>query len=178
METTSARVVRMTEARVRGGAGTLVAPPAWDDLHIDGWLVQPALNMLTRDEVSVRLRSQLMDLLMCLASRPGKVFGKEELVAAVWDGRWIAPSALSRCVAELRAALGDDAHRPRVIETITKRGYRLIAPVAPASEPKPRPAPAGEPTACPRPPACGPLSWWHRFERAARLLAWRTPARA
>jgi DNA-binding winged helix-turn-helix (wHTH) protein len=99
------------------------------DLRIDGWHVQPTLNLLTRGDVAVRLRAQLMDLLLCLASRPGKVFGKEDLVAEVWEGRWIAVSALSRCVAELRAALGDDAQRPRVIETITKRGYRLIAPV-------------------------------------------------
>jgi DNA-binding winged helix-turn-helix (wHTH) protein len=99
------------------------------DLRIDGWLVEPTLNLLTRDGASVRLRAQLMDLLLCLASRPGRVFAKEDLIADVWEGRWIAQSALSRCVAELRAALGDDAQQPRVIQTITKRGYRLIAPV-------------------------------------------------
>lgn len=107
------------------------------DLRIDGWLVQPSLNLLSRGDACVRLRAQLMDLLLCLASRPGKVFGKAELVALVWEGRWIAQSGLSRCVAELRAALGDDAQRPRVIETITKRGYRLIAAVeaVPVCEP-------------------------------------------
>jgi DNA-binding winged helix-turn-helix (wHTH) protein len=110
------------------------------DLRIDGWLVQPTLNLLTREDATVRLRAQLMDLLLCLASRPGRVFAKEDLVAEVWEGRWIAQSALSRCVAELRAALGDDAQQPRVIQTITKRGYRLIAPVeavAAAVEPSP-----------------------------------------
>jgi DNA-binding winged helix-turn-helix (wHTH) protein len=99
------------------------------DLRIGPWLVQPSLNRLTRGEVNLRVRAQLMDLLLCLASRPGKVFAKEEIVADVWEGRWIAQSALSRCVAELRAAVGDDAQQPHVIQTITKRGYRLIAPV-------------------------------------------------
>jgi DNA-binding winged helix-turn-helix (wHTH) protein len=99
------------------------------DLFIDGWLVQPMLNCLTRGGASVRVRAQLMDLLLCLASRPGKVFGKSEIVADVWEGRRIADSGLSRCVAELRAAIGDDAQQPRVIETIIKRGYRLIAQV-------------------------------------------------
>ena len=98
-------------------------------MRIGPWLVQPSLNLLTRDEASVRVRAQLMDLLLCLASRPGKVFGKEEIVADVWEGRWVAESALSRCVAELRAAIGDEAQQPRVIQTINKRGYRLIAPV-------------------------------------------------
>jgi DNA-binding winged helix-turn-helix (wHTH) protein len=99
------------------------------DLRIGPWLVEPSLNLLTCGEASVRVRAQLMDLLLCLASRPGKVFAKEEIVADVWEGRWIADSALSRCVAELRAAIGDDAQQPRVIQTIIKRGYRLIAPV-------------------------------------------------
>jgi len=113
-------------------AGRLAAEwRSWQatDLVIDGWLVQPMLNLLTRDGVSVRLRAQLMDLLVCLASRPGRVFRKDELLAEVWEGRWIADSGLSRCIAELRAAIGDDAQQPRVIQTIIKRGYRLIAPV-------------------------------------------------
>ena len=112
------------------------------DLVIDGWLVQPMLNLLTRDGMSVRLRAQLMDLLVCLASRPGRVFRKDELLAEVWEGRWIADSGLSRCIAELRAAIGDDAQHPRVIQTIIKRGYRLVAPVeVPARLGPPTPPP-------------------------------------
>lgn len=140
------------------------------DLRIDGWLVQPSLNLLTRGEATVRLRAQLMDLLLCLASRPGKVFRKDELMAEVWEGRWIAESAFSRCIAELRAALGDDAHRPRVIETITKRGYRVIAPVELVAVPAADPAVA--------PPAStghvggdepgGPRSFWGWLRLVAR----------
>jgi DNA-binding winged helix-turn-helix (wHTH) protein len=154
------------------------------DLRIDGWLVQPTLNLLTRDEVCVRLRAQLMDLLLCLASRPGKVFRKEELVAEVWEGRWIAESALSRCVAELRSALGDDAHRPRVIETITKRGYRLIAPVevVPVPEaPSPvvtvaRMAAALDATVSEHDGA--PLSFWQRLKLSAMRAAAGVPSGA
>jgi DNA-binding winged helix-turn-helix (wHTH) protein len=90
------------------------------------------LNTVTRHEASVHLRAQLMDLLLCLARRPGVVVAKDELRDVVWEGRLVSESSLSRCIAELRAALGDDAQRPHVIETITKRGYRLIAPVEPA----------------------------------------------
>jgi len=146
----------------RVAAGREPAPHT-ADLRIDGWLVQPTLNLLTREDVSLRLRAQLMDLLLCLASRPGKVFAREELVADVWEGRWVAESAISRCVSELRAALGDDAQRPRVIETITKRGYRLIAPVqavAPPAEPPPaRTATAARNEA--------PRSFWQRLKLSA-----------
>ena len=130
MEMTSARVVNITGAH-HALASRPPAGPAFDaaGVRIDGWLVQPALNRLTRDEVSVRLRPQLMDVIVCLASQPGRVFGKDELVARVWDGRLVAGSAVSRCIAELRTVFADDAQRPHVIETIPKRGYRLIAPV-------------------------------------------------
>jgi DNA-binding winged helix-turn-helix (wHTH) protein len=143
------------------------------DLRIDGWLVQPTLNLLTRGDVTVRLRAQLMDLFLCLASRPGRVFAKEDLVAEVWEGRWIAESALSRCVAELRAALGDDAQRPRVIQTITKRGYRLIAPVELVAVPaEPSPVWAVAAVAAAADAAEGareeaPRSFWHRLKLSA-----------
>ena len=136
MAMTFAPAVAMSERRPVLVSSQQVEREAPDpaDLRIDGWLVQPMLNLLTRGDVRVRVRAQLMDLLVCLARRPGKVFQRDEIVAEVWDGRWIAESALSRCVAELRAALRDDARQPRVIETITKRGYRIIAPVEQVSE--------------------------------------------
>lgn len=77
----------------------------------------------------VKLRPQLADLLVCLARRAGEIVLKDEILAEVWPGQYIAESGLSRCVAELRQILQDDAQQPRFIETVTKRGYRLVAPV-------------------------------------------------
>ncbi len=154
------------------------------DLRIDGWHVQPTLNLLTRDDVTVRLRAQLMDLLLCLASRPGRVFGKDDLVAEVWEGRWIAVSALSRCVAELRAALGDDAQQPRVIQTITKRGYRLIAPVEVVPVPaEPSPVWDAAASAAAADAAEGtrddaPRSFWQRLKLSAMRAAVGAPSGA
>jgi DNA-binding winged helix-turn-helix (wHTH) protein len=71
----------------------------------------------------------LTDLLVCLARRAGKIVLKEEILAEVWPGQFIAESGLSRCVAELRQSLEDDPHEPHFIETFPKRGYSLIAPV-------------------------------------------------
>src|SRR5262245_20308582 len=71
-----------------------------------------------------------MDLLVFLANTAGRVVPKDELIDAVWDGRFIADTTLTRAVADLRRALGDDQRSPRYIETIPKRGYRLVAAVS------------------------------------------------
>jgi DNA-binding winged helix-turn-helix (wHTH) protein len=125
-----------------GTGGTWAGPqaavaPRQDlrDFHLAGWLVQPTLDCATCDDVVIRIRPQLMDMLVCLAARAGKTVSREDLLATVWSGRFVVESCVSRCVAELRQALGDSARQPRIIETIPKRGYRLIAPVLRAPAP-------------------------------------------
>ena len=108
------------------------------------WLVEPKACQLSRGATVVKLRPQLVDLLLCLARRQGEIVLKDEILAEVWPGQYIAESGLSRCVAELRQFLQDDAHAPRIIETIPKRGYRLMAPVTWLPRPAPEvAAPAG-----------------------------------
>jgi hypothetical protein len=58
------------------------------------------------------------------------VVPKDEVIDAVWEGRFIAETTLTRAIADLRRALGDDQRDPHYIETIPKRGYRLVAAVA------------------------------------------------
>lgn len=78
-----------------------------------------------------------MDLLAFLAASGGRVVSKDEIIDAVWQGRFIAEATLTRSVADLRRALGDDQRSPRYIETIPKRGYRLVAAVTrPPSNPE------------------------------------------
>jgi TolB-like protein len=70
-----------------------------------------------------------MEVLVCLAQHPGDTVSKEQLFQAVWPRTLVTEDVLKRCIAELRRAFDDDAREPRVIETISKRGYRLVAPV-------------------------------------------------
>jgi TolB-like protein/Tfp pilus assembly protein PilF len=71
----------------------------------------------------------LVELLVLLAERSGQVVRKDEILDRVWASRFVSESALTRTVAELRQCLGDSAGRPTIIETIPKRGYRLIGDV-------------------------------------------------
>jgi DNA-binding winged helix-turn-helix (wHTH) protein/tetratricopeptide (TPR) repeat protein len=91
------------------------------------WLVSPSLNQLSRGGTVAHLRPKVMDVLVVLAGHPGEVVAKEAILDTVWSKRFLADSALSRAVCELREILGDEAHDPRYIETVPKRGYRLIA---------------------------------------------------
>jgi serine/threonine-protein kinase len=92
-----------------------------------GWLVRPGLNRISRDGDTRHLEPRTMDLLVLLAHNARRVVSKDEIVASVWQGRIIADSSLTRVVADARRVLDDDASEPRFIETIPKRGYRLVA---------------------------------------------------
>jgi len=98
-------------------------------VQIGGWSVDPEANLVHRGEETVRLEPKAMDVLMLLAQRVGRVVRREELFAAVWPGVVVGDEALTQSIIKLRRALGDDSRSPSYIETIAKRGYRLIAPV-------------------------------------------------
>jgi DNA-binding winged helix-turn-helix (wHTH) protein len=100
------------------------------DFRIAGWLVQPSLGRISRAGQSLHLRPKVMDVLVTLATHAGNVVSKDELLQAVWPDQFLEESALTRVIADLRQALEDEARESRVIETIPKRGYRLMAPVA------------------------------------------------
>ena len=99
------------------------------DFRLGEWLICPQLNTVQRDGKTVRLEHKFMQVLVCLADRPGEVVSKEELMRAVWVDTFVTDDVLTRAVSELRRILRDDAKQPHVIETVAKSGYRLIAPV-------------------------------------------------
>ncbi len=100
-------------------------------LQVGQWSVDPAANELQRGAETVRLEPKTMDVLVALAGRAGEVVGREELLSAVWPGVVVTDEVLTQVVIKLRKALGDTARQPEYIETIPKRGYRLIAAVHP-----------------------------------------------
>ena len=105
--------------------------------RLGDWLVEPNLGYLTRGATTVHVELRVMDVLVCLAVHTSELVTRKHLIEDVWRTEFISDNTLTHAIAELRAALGDDAKNPAYIETIHRRGYRLLAPV---SDPK-----SGEP---------------------------------
>jgi DNA-binding winged helix-turn-helix (wHTH) protein len=118
---------------------------ATGDFRLADWLVQPSLNRLSCGEREVQVEPKLMDVLVYLAKNAGQVVSKNDITDAVWPDLFITESVITRSIAGLRRAFGDDAKNPRFIETISKRGYRLIADVDRALETEAQPTPAHTP---------------------------------
>jgi TolB-like protein len=75
----------------------------------------------------------VVDVLVVLAEHAGEVVTRDELFEAVWQGQVVSDERLTHAIAELRRALHDDRDTPTYIETVPKRGYRLIGHIRAAN---------------------------------------------
>src|SRR5206468_1805516 len=92
---------------------------------------QQALDVARRQgALSWELRApKAFDVLRYLVEHPGRLVAHDELLEALWTKTYVQPEVLKSHIASIRAVLGDDARRPRFIETLSRRGYRFIAAV-------------------------------------------------
>ncbi len=95
---------------------------------------------LEREGERVRLQPQPSRVLLCLVSRPGELVTRDELRRQVWGEGYVDfDQGINNAIRQIRAALGDEADSPRLIETIPRRGYRLLVPVEEVEEGARRP---------------------------------------
>ena len=97
-------------------------------LLAEKWRVLPAENRLIGPGLDQRIADKYMRVLVHLCENPG-VVSRQDLLEAVWPDTVVVEEVLTRSVSELRKLFDDDPRAPRVIETIPKRGYRLLVPV-------------------------------------------------
>ena len=95
-----------------------------------GFRLDPLSGQLFHGTAVVPLTPKGFALLGYLAHSAGKLMSKQELLEAVWPGVFVGDAVLKSTMREVRKALGDDPGNPRFIETLPRRGYRFIAPVA------------------------------------------------
>lgn len=108
---------------------------------IGEWTFHPARNELVRGGERRQLEDRAARTLDYLFRKNGEPASKDELIAAVWDGRSLSEHTVAVVISDLRKALDDDVKNPRYIQTVAKRGYRLLVQQAPAASAVPPAAP-------------------------------------
>ena len=113
-------------------------------------------------EQRLQLMPRAFAVLRHLVDHAGRLITKEELLTRVWRDAIVSDAALTTCIRDLRKALGDSSGTPRYIETVHRRGFRFIGPVAASALPRLRS----------RPPAVAGVSSRGSFVSASRGPAW------
>jgi DNA-binding winged helix-turn-helix (wHTH) protein len=116
-------------------------------LRFDRFTLDRNDRQLLSGGIPVELNSRYFDALALLVSEQGRLVSKERFMDEVWRGIPVTDEALTQCIRTLRRQLGDDAARPRFIETVPKHGYRFIAPIDAARTNTPRRADSSWPRA-------------------------------
>ena len=93
------------------------------------WLVEPSPGTLTADGKTVSIRPREMALLVYLAEQQGGIVTADDIITHVWAGVAVTNDSLYFSMSQLRKALDDDGGERSVIETLPKRGYRMVVPV-------------------------------------------------
>ncbi len=91
--------------------------------------LDPSAKILFRENKPVSLTPKVFETLQVFVEHAGRLLEKDELMQKIWQDRFVEESNLTFNVKMLRRALKDDAHEPRFIETVPRRGYRFIAEV-------------------------------------------------
>ena len=106
-------------------------------VRFDRFELDEANARLLRDGIPVAVAPTPFGVLCALVRQPGALLTTNALLDEVWGHQFVTDSVLRTAISELRTALDDDARKPRFIETVSRRGYRFIAPTSaiPAAPP-------------------------------------------
>lgn len=127
--------------------------------YINDILVDIDRCRLQRGGEIIPLEPKVIQVLEVLARHQGEVVSHQTLLDTVWTYTIVEPSALQRCIAQLRKAFGDDARQQKIITTYPKRGYSLVVEIQPVQSERPDSRRQSH-----RP-------WWSGLAAAAVLLA-------
>lgn len=112
-------------------------------------LVQPLRGRVIARDESRHLSPKAAEVLLCLAARPNRVVSRKELLDVVWGAGLGSQEALSHAVSVLRTALDDHRDHPLYIQTVPRRGYRLLLQPMPVGESGDTHAHTGDPPPLP-----------------------------
>jgi two-component system, OmpR family, alkaline phosphatase synthesis response regulator PhoP len=125
-------LVARIRAMLRRPRTDTAAHPTTDDAPLARALgdlvLDEARHELTRQGTAIPLTTREFDLLLALASHPGRVFTRAQLLERVWGAEYYDDHVVDVHVANLRRKLDDDSAQPRYVETVRGVGYRFVVP--------------------------------------------------
>ena len=104
--------------------------------YVGEWRVEPDTGRISRDNESHKIEPKAITVLVCLARKQGQVVSRDSLEQQAWQGVVVGYDSLASAIIKLRKAFGDDSKAPTYIETIPKKGYRLLCPVSQKAQAK------------------------------------------
>ncbi len=143
--TRNLELVRTLDADSRGPRSSL--PSSSGEIDVDrpfmvgSYRVDPEHREVWLDTQVVLIGPTDLAVLQRLVRSHGRVVSKEQLLRSVWGDRFVGEHALTNAIHELRKAFGDAPRRAKVIRTVHRRGYELVADVRAVEEPKPEVVP-------------------------------------
>lgn len=96
---------------------------------IEKWTIYPDQNLIDSGSDQIYVEPKTMSVLVFLIEKQGQTISREEFINEVWGGTVVTDNSLNQSISKLRKIFNDETAKPRIIETVSKRGYRLIAPV-------------------------------------------------
>lgn len=119
-------------------------------LFFGDYVLDKERRELRRSSEQIALEPQVFDVLLYLVQNRDRVVTKDDLIAAVWDGRIVSDSTLTSRINAARKAVGDSGEQQKVIKTYARKGVRFVGDVRPAS--------VRDPTGVPTEQAQGPIA--------------------
>ncbi len=98
--------------------------------RIGDLLVVPDRLLVVRNSQEIKFEPRWMEVLVMLAEHAGEALSSERLLIEVWGSTIYDDSPIIKTISRIRNSIGDDSRKPCYIETVSKAGYRLIAPVS------------------------------------------------
>src|SRR5262249_61732619 len=119
------------------------APNPHSGIRIGEWELEPQTGDLRKAGLSLQLQEQPLQILQALLGHPGRLVTRDQLHKRIWPADTFVDfdHGLYSAMKRLRDALGDSTKNPVYIQTLSRRGYRLIAPVKLVSRDSPGEAP-------------------------------------
>jgi len=143
--------------------GPELMPSTLDRVKIGEWTADARDDSISRGAERVKLEPRTMRLLLRLAQSPGVVVSLDELLESVWSGVVVGTASVYQSMSQLRKVLGDTDDPPRYIETVARKGYRLVASVSEPTAAEATVAAAAPavpaPVLAPIPRRAGPRLW-------------------